>query len=67
MTSVIIETMITERDRLLKIIEGGGAGTFAQTYKSDGKSEGWLEGGLRHLMKLATSNPAISEPFRAIT
>lgn len=51
-------TMITGRDRLLKT-EGGTRSDSIGSESRTGADVG-------HLMKLATSNPALSEPFRDI-
>lgn len=54
----MMEIMITGRNRLLK----AGGGTRSDNIGSESKTGAKADVG--HLMKLATSNPALSEPFR---
>lgn len=53
-------TMITGRDRLLKTVGGTRSDSIGSESRTGAKAD------VGHLMKLATSNPALSEPFRDI-
>lgn len=54
----MMEMMIARRDHLLKIGERTRSDSIGSESRTGAKAD------VGHLMKLATSNPALSEPFR---
>jgi len=53
-----MKMMITGQDRLLKTEEGTRSDSIGNKSRTGAKAD------VGHLMKLATSNPTLSEPFR---